>query len=71
MNATYKADPRFDPLRNARELGSQVVPLFYLNPDAGAGTTNTDTTAAAVSNLPWVRIGIVLFVIVAIWKLGK
>ncbi len=71
--ATYKADPRFDPLRNARELGSSVVPRFFLTGDAGAGSTDAAATVSQdfAGQIAWGRVALVILAIVVVWKLGK
>jgi len=72
MLVTYP-DPRFDPQRNALELGSVTLPSFFVDADAGAGPTDLSTTATPVwwDNLPWKRALLVLGVLWLIWRLGK
>lgn len=69
----YKANPRFDPARNAREMGLSDIPLVFLGGSDLAGST--DATASVrpdyASRIPWVRVAAVAAVIWLIWKLGK
>jgi hypothetical protein len=73
MNSGYSANPRFDPVRNAREMGSDTVPAFYLDGSAGVGTTDEPTEAKPEywAGVPWKRLALVAAIIVLIWKLGK
>jgi hypothetical protein len=68
-----KADPRFDPIRNAREIGSRNVPLFFLDDSAGSGSTDSLTvqTTDLATRLPWVRVALIAAAIWAIWQLSK
>jgi len=70
---TYKADPRFDPLRTAREMGSSVVPRFFLDGDAGAGSTDQAATIGPdlVGQIKWGRVLCVLLAVFLVWKLAK
>ena len=66
------ANPRFDPTRNATELGSVTVPAFFMG-GSGTGSTDPDTTKKFVwwDRLPWKRILLVTLAVVIVWKLAK
>ena len=73
MDASYQANPRFDPQRNAAELGLARIPVFFLGGAEEAGSTNSTTATRPdyASQIPWVRLGVLVAVVWLICKLGK
>ena len=73
MDASYQANPRFDPQRNAAELGLDRIPVFFLGGAVEAGSTDPTATERPdyASQIPWVRLGVLAAVVFVIWKLGK
>jgi hypothetical protein len=73
MDAAYKANPRFDPQRNAAELGLRNIPIFFLGGAKSAGSTNpTESQAPDYGpKIPWGRLLIVVAVVCALWKLAR
>lgn len=72
MTGAYKADPRFDPLRNARELGLSNIPTSFLGGAETAGSTDaTAVDSPDLAQIPWIRVALVIVALVAVWKLGK
>jgi hypothetical protein len=73
MDASFTANPRFDPQRNAAEMGLRSIPIFFLggaNNSAGS-TDETIDVSNETPPVPWIRIAIVALVLWGIWKLAK
>jgi hypothetical protein len=73
MDASFKANPRFDPQRNAAALGLRSIPIFFLG---GADTAGSTDATATESNdwgprVPWLRIATLAVIVWAVWKLAK
>jgi hypothetical protein len=73
MPTSYKADPRFDPLRNARELGLSAIPESFLGGTDTAGSTDATATVSPdyAGRIPWIRLAVVIGVLWLVWRLGK
>jgi len=73
MDASYKANPRFDPQRNAAELGLRSIPVFFLGGSDQAGSTDetTDVSNDWGPRVPWIRLAVLAAVVWIVWKLGK
>lgn len=73
MNTSYTANPRFDPQRNAAELGLRQIPIFFLDGAASAGSTDPTAVESPDPNgrIPWGRVAVVLLFFWAVWKLAR
>ncbi len=65
MDASYKANPRFDPQRNAAELGLTSIPVFFLGDTDAAGSTDATATehADVAGQVPWIRLALLALVV--------
>jgi hypothetical protein len=73
MDAAYKANPRFDPQRNAAELGLRNIPVFFLGGAGSAGSTDETTSASNDwgPRVPWLRLMLLAVLVWAVWKLAR
>jgi hypothetical protein len=59
-------DASFDPVRNAQEAGYENVPLYYAEPDAGAGSTDrpsinlTSSGNIVKQGVPWLLVILII-----------
>lgn len=70
MDASYKANPRFDPQRNAAELGLSSIPIFFLGDTDAAGSTDATATEGTsfAGRIPWIRLALLALVVWLICK---
>ncbi len=65
MDASFKANPRFDPERNAAELGLKTIPIFFFGESGQAGSTDPTATDRPdyAGQVPWIRLALLALVV--------